>query len=81
MRRDIIATRRIIKPQVQIVNVLDRRIGIFFKQGKDEEEEEAFSDLEATFKDLRDVEREIFAEEKAEEKAAAEAAVPPSQES
>lgn len=47
----------------------------------DEEEEEAFSDLEATLKDLRDVEREIFAEEKAEEKAAAEATPPPSQES
>ena len=37
----------------------------------DEEEEEAFQDLEATLKDLRDVERDIFAEEKAEEKAAA----------
>lgn len=47
----------------------------------DEEEEEAFSDLEASLKDLRDVERGIFAEEKAEEKAAAEAAVPPASES
>ncbi|MCC6272310.1 MAG: SMC-Scp complex subunit ScpB [Deltaproteobacteria bacterium] len=47
----------------------------------DEEEEEAFSDLEASLKDLRDVERGIFAEEKAEEKAAAEAAVPPTSES
>lgn len=47
----------------------------------DEEEEEAFSDLEASLKDLRDVERGIFAEEKAEEKAAVEAAVPPTSES
>ncbi len=47
----------------------------------DEEEEEAFSDLEASLKDLRDVERGIFAEEKAEEKAAAEAVVPPTSES
>lgn len=36
----------------------------------DEEEEEAFHDLEASLKDLRDVERDIFAEEKAEEQAA-----------
>lgn len=46
----------------------------------DEEEEEAFSDLEATLKDLRDVEKTIFAEEKAEE-AAAEASTNPPQES
>ncbi|MCE9624942.1 MAG: SMC-Scp complex subunit ScpB [Deltaproteobacteria bacterium] len=44
----------------------------------DEEEEEAFQDLEASLKDLRDVERDIFAEEKAEEKAAA-AATPQDQ--
>ncbi|MFN8512001.1 MAG: magnesium transporter CorA family protein [Chloroflexia bacterium] len=55
VRRDIIATRRIIKPQVQIVNVLDRRIGIFFKQGKDEEEE-----LEAYFGDLVDKINKIY---------------------
>lgn len=55
VRRDIIATRRIIKPQVQIVNVLDRRIGIFFKQNKDEEEE-----LEAYFGDLVDKINKVY---------------------
>ncbi len=55
VRRDIIATRRIIKPQVQIVNMLERRIGIFFKQGKDEEEE-----LEAYFGDLMDKINKIY---------------------
>jgi magnesium transporter len=55
VRRDIIATRRIIKPQVQIINVLDRRIGVFFKQGKDEEEE-----LEAYFGDLVDKINKVY---------------------
>jgi magnesium transporter len=49
VRRDIIATRRIIKPQVQVINQLDRRIRFFFKQRGDEEEE-----LEAYFGDLVD---------------------------
>ena len=55
VRRDIITTRRIIKPQVQIINVLDRRIGIFFKQSKDEEEE-----LEAYFGDLVDKINKVY---------------------
>jgi len=42
----------------------------------DEEEEEAFHDLEASLKDLRDVERDIFSEEKAEEKPAQASATP-----
>jgi magnesium transporter len=49
VRRDIIATRRIIKPQVQVIHALDRRIRFFFKQRGDEEEE-----LEAYFGDLVD---------------------------
>ncbi len=54
-RRDIIATRRIIKPQVQVINVLDRRIRFFFKQGSEDEEE-----LEAYFGDLSDKISKIY---------------------
>ncbi len=54
-RRDIIATRRIIKPQVQIINQLDRRVRLFFKQRGEEEEE-----LEAYFGDLVDKVAKIY---------------------
>lgn len=54
-RRDVIATRRIIKPQVQVINILDRRIRFFFKQGTDDEEE-----LEAYFGDLVDKISKIY---------------------
>lgn len=54
-RRDIIATRRIIKPQVQIINQLDRRVRVFFKQRGEEEEE-----LEAYFGDLVDKIAKIY---------------------
>jgi len=54
-RRDIIATRRIIKPQVQIITQLDRRVRLFFKQRGEEEEE-----LEAYFGDLVDKVSKIY---------------------
>lgn len=54
-RRDVIATRRIIKPQVQVINILDRRVRAFFKQGTDDEEE-----LEAYFGDLVDKISKIY---------------------
>lgn len=54
-RRDIIATRRIIKPQVQIIGQIDRRVRVFFKHhGEDEEE------LEAYFGDLVDKVAKIY---------------------
>jgi magnesium transporter len=56
VRRDIIATRRIIKPQVQVITVLDRRIRAFFNKGRGEEEEE----LEAYFGDLVDKINKIY---------------------
>jgi magnesium transporter len=55
VRRDIIATRRIIKPQVQVINQLDRRIRFFFKQRGEEEEE-----LEAYFGDLVDKINKVY---------------------
>lgn len=45
VRRDIIATRRIIKPQVQIFTVLERRVRRFFEHGDEEELEAYFGDL------------------------------------
>ncbi|MDP9371469.1 MAG: magnesium transporter CorA family protein [Chloroflexota bacterium] len=45
VRRDIIATRRIIKPQVQIMTVLERRVRAFFRHGDEEEIEAYFGDL------------------------------------
>ena len=45
VRRDIIATRRIIKPQVQIINLLERRVRAFFRQTDEEEIEAYFGDL------------------------------------
>lgn len=45
VRRDVIATRRIIKPQVQIMNVLDRRVRAFFSQRDEEEIEAYYGDL------------------------------------
>lgn len=50
VRRDIIATRRIIKPQVAVITALDRRVRTIFKQGDEDEAEE----LEAYFGDLVD---------------------------
>lgn len=55
VRRDIIATRRIIKPQVPVMTILDRRVRTFFK-GRGEEEEE----LEAYFGDLVDKISKIY---------------------
>jgi magnesium transporter len=55
VRRDIIATRRIIKPQVPVINILDRRVRTFFKQRGEEEEE-----LEAYFGDLVDKVSKIY---------------------
>lgn len=45
VRRDIIATRRIVKPQVQIINVLERRARTFFHQADEEEIEAYYGDL------------------------------------
>lgn len=45
VRRDIIATRRIIKPLVPIMNVLERRIRAFFRHEDEEELEAYFGDL------------------------------------
>lgn len=45
VRRDIIATRRIIKPQVSIMNVLERRVRHFFRHEDEEEIEAYFGDL------------------------------------
>lgn len=55
VRRDIIATRRIIKPQVPVMTILDRRVRTFFKGQGDEEEE-----LEAYFGDLVDKINKIY---------------------
>lgn len=55
VRRDIIATRRIIKPQVPVITILDRRVRTFFKGRGDEEEE-----LEAYFGDLVDNINKIY---------------------
>lgn len=45
VRRDIIATRRIIKPQAQIMTVLERRVRRFFEHEDEEELEAYFGDL------------------------------------
>ena len=50
VRRDIIATRRIIKPQVAVIAALDRQVRAIFKQSDEDEAEE----LEAYFGDLGD---------------------------
>lgn len=56
VRRDIIATRRILKPQVPLISILDRRVRTFFRS-KDEEAEE---ELEAYFGDLVDNINKIY---------------------
>ncbi len=55
VRRDIIATRRILKPQVPVIAILDRRIRAFFKEHGEEEEI-----LEAYYGDLVDKINKIY---------------------
>jgi magnesium transporter len=55
VRRDIIATRRIIKPQVQIMNVLERRVRAFFRHEDEEEIEAYYGDLVDGFGKISDI--------------------------
>lgn len=55
VRRDIIATRRIVKPQVQIMAALERRVRAFFKHEDEEELEAYFGDLADSIAKVYDI--------------------------